>query len=290
MKSPLRITLVQSNLHWQDIDANLHMFSEKLTGVSDADLIVLPEMFTTGFSMAAEQLAEEMEGKSVQWMRELAKEKNAVVTGSLIIKVPSSSDRAEGEVVWLYYNRLIWMKPDGKYLTYDKRHLFNLSGEEKVYTAGTEKWIVELNGWKICPLICYDLRFPVWSRNAPHPNPPQRGGPTEEGPYDVLLYVANWPERRIQAWKYLLIARAIENQCYTIGLNRVGNDGNDIYHSGDSMAVDALGNIIYHKEHIEDITTIELNYEELHKLRESLPFLKDADSFEINPKAKFKSH
>ena len=273
MKAPLRITLVQSSLHWQDVDANLAMFSSKLTGVSGADLIVLPEMFTTGFSMDAERLAEEMDGKAVNWMRELAKEKNAVVTGSLIIKAPDVDD----EERWCYYNRLIWMKPDGKYLTYDKRHLFSLSGEEKVYTAGTEKWIAELNGWKICPLICYDLRFPVWSRN-------------DVDGYDVLLYVANWPERRVQAWKYLLIARAIENQCYTIGLNRVGNDGKDIYHSGDSMAVDALGNIIYHKEHTEDVTTIELHYEELHKLRESLPFLKDADSFEVNPKAKFRSH
>lgn len=273
MKAPLHITLVQSNLHWQDADANLQMFSDKLTGVSATDLIVLPEMFSTGFSMAAEQLAEEMNGKSVNWMRDLAKEKNAVVTGSLIIKAPNP----DIEDAWCYFNRLVWMKPDGKYLTYDKRHLFSLSGEEKVFEAGTEKLIVELNGWKICPLVCYDLRFPVWSRNI------------EDG-YDILLYVANWPERRIQAWKYLLIARAIENQCYTIGVNRVGNDGNDIYHSGDSIAVDALGNILYHKEQVEDVTTIELHYEDLQKLRESLPFLKDADSFEVNPRRKIKAH
>lgn len=283
MKSSLRITLVQSNLHWQDVDANLQMFSDKLTSVSDTDLIVLPEMFSTGFSMSAEQLAEEMNGKAVNWMRTVAKAKNAVVTGSLIIK----ESNPDIEDAWCYFNRLIWMKPDGKYLTYDKRHLFSLSGEEKVYVAGTDKWIVELNGWKICPLICYDLRFPVWSRNTITPSPSGRAG---EGTYDVLLYVANWPERRIQAWKYLLISRAIENQCYTIGLNRVGNDGNDIYHSGDSMVVDALGNILYHKEQAEDVTTIELNYEDLQKLRESLPFLKDADSFEVNPKTKFRNH
>lgn len=273
MKAALHITLVQSNLHWQDAGTNLQMFSHKLTSVSDTDLIVLPEMFSTGFSMAAEQLAEEMDGKSVSWMRDLAKQKNAVVTSSLIIKEPNP----DIEEAWCYFNRLIWMKPDGKCLTYDKRHLFSLSGEEKVFEAGTEKIIVELNGWKICPLVCYDLRFPVWSRN------------TVDG-YDILLYVANWPERRIQAWKYLLIARAIENQCYTIGLNRVGNDGNDIYHSGDSMAVDALGNILYHKEQVEDVTTIELHYEDLQKLRETLPFLKDADSFEVNPRSKFRSH
>lgn len=273
MKPPLKVTLVQSSLHWQDIDANLQMFSDKLTGISSTDLIVLPEMFSTGFSMQAEQLAEEMDGKAVNWMHRLAKEKNAVVTGSLIIKEPNP----DNEDAWCYYNRLVWMKPDGKYLTYDKRHLFSLSGEERIYEAGTEKLILELNGWKICPLICYDLRFPVWSRN------------TADG-YDVLLYVANWPERRIQAWKYLLIARAIENQCYTIGLNRIGNDGNDMYYSGDSMVVEPLGNTIYHKEHIEGITTIELNYEDLLKLRENLPFLKDADTFELNPRTKFRGH
>ncbi len=263
----LRITLIQSNLHWENISANLDMFTQKIAAIRQpADLIVLPEMFSTGFSMKAKELAETMEGSAIQWMRKMAAEKNRVLTGSLII-----------EENGLFYNRLIWMRADGTYETYDKRHLFSLSGEEKTYTAGREKIVVELNGWRICPLICYDLRFPVWSRNR-------------NAEYDVLLYVANWPERRVQAWKYLLIARAIENQSYCIGLNRVGNDGNDVYHSGDSMAVDALGNVLYHKEHNEDISTIELGYEELKKTRNTFRFLNDADDFVIDPKGKIKGH
>lgn len=264
---PLRVTLIQSELQWENIPGNLAMFSQKIATFREAtDLIVLPEMFSTGFSMRVNELAESMDGSAVQWMRKTAAEKNCIVTGSLIIE-------EAGE----YYNRLVWMRPDGSFETYDKRHLFSLSGEEKVYTPGEKSLVVEVNGWRIRPLICYDLRFPVWSRN-------------KNSEYDVLLYVANWPERRIQAWKYLLIARAIENQCYAIGLNRVGNDGNDMYHSGDSMAVDAMGNLLYHQQHNENITTITLNQEELWKVRNTLKFLEDADDFEINPKAKFKSH
>jgi omega-amidase len=260
----LRVTLIQSILHWEDISANLEMFSQKISTIGETDLIILPETFSTGFSMNP-KFAEEQNGLSVEWMKKMAAEKNCVITGSLMIK-----ERGK------YFNRLYWVKPDGEFYTYDKRHLFILSDEPKFFTAGKERLIVELNGWKICPLICYDLRFPVWARNRDE--------------YDVLLYVANWPERRAQAWKYLLIARAIENQCYTIGLSRVGNDGNDIYHSGDSMVLDPLGNVLYHKHHEENITTLELNYEELQKAREQLPFLKDADDFILNPKAKFKSH
>jgi len=265
--NPLRITIVQSQLHWEDTAANLQMFTDKLTHVSDTDLIVLPETFSTGFSMQAVHLAEGMDGTAVNWMRKTAAEKNAVITGSLIIK--------EGNEI---YNRLIWMQPDGKFNYYNKRHRFSIGGEGEVFTAGAERIIVELNGWKICPLICYDLRFPVWSRN------------TAEDGYDVLLYVANWPERRIQAWKYLLVARAIENQCYTVGVNCIGTDGNDIYSTGDSMVIDALGNIVYHSPRQDDIHTVELSYADLQKLRTDLPFLKDADSFEVNPHHKFKSH
>lgn len=263
----LQITLIQSNLHWENIRANLDMFSEKINAIKQpTDLIVLPEMFSTGFSMQAGELAETMDGTAIQWMRKTAAEKNCVITGSLIIT-------EEGR----YYNRLVWMRADGTFETYNKRHLFSLSGEEKTYTAGREKIVVELNGWRICPLICYDLRFPVWSRNR-------------SAEYDVLLYVANWPERRVQAWKYLLIARAIENQSYCIGLNRVGNDGNDTYHSGDSMAVDALGNVLYHQQHNEGVTTIELDYDELKKTRNTFRFLNDADDFIIDPKGKIKGH
>jgi predicted amidohydrolase len=261
----LRVTLIQSILHWEDIAANLEMFSQKIAAVNKTDLIILPETFSTGFSINP-KLAQEETESAVQWMKKTAAEKGCVITGSLMIK--------EGERL---YNRLYWVRPDGSFLKYDKRHLFCISDEPKFFTAGTERLIAELNGWKICPLICYDLRFPVWARNT-------------NTAYDVLLYVANWPERRAQAWKYLLIARAIENQAYVVGVNRVGNDGNDISHTGDSMALDPLGNVLYHKIDEEAIATIELNYEELKKHREQLPFLKDADDFVLNPKAKFKRH
>lgn len=265
--TPLHVTLIQSNLHWENITANLAMFSQKIVAIKEAtDVIVLPEMFSTGFSMRAAELAEPMDGSAVQWMQKTAAEKNCVITGSLIIEEAGD-----------YFNRLVWMRPDGTFDTYDKRHLFSLGGEEKTYTAGTAPLVVTIKGWRVRPLICYDLRFPVWSRN-------------KNAGYDVLLYVANWPERRIQAWKYLLIARAIENQAYAIGLNRTGNDGNDMYHSGDSMVLDPLGNVLYHKQQEEDTATIELNYDELQKLRATFRFLEDGDDFVINPKAKFKSH
>jgi predicted amidohydrolase len=265
----LRITLIQTALHWENIEANLSMFSEKVEYIKEqTDLIILPEMFSTGFSMKADMLAEEMHNsKAISWMKKAAQERKCAVTGSLMMR--------SGEE---FFNRLIWVHPDGIIQHYDKRHLFGLSKEEEVYSPGQELLMVELNGWKIRPLICYDLRFPVWSRN----------GATE--PYDLLLYVANWPERRVYAWKHLLVARAIENQCYVAGLNRVGNDGTDIYHSGDSMVLDPLGNTLYHKEHDEDICTIELSYEELQKVRTNLPFLKDADSFIINPKTRIQGH
>ena len=201
----LRVTLIQSNLHWENIPANLEMFSKKIATISETDLIVLPETFTTGFSMNP-KFAETMDGTSVAWMKKTAKEKNSVVCGSLMIN-------DDGR----FYNRLVWMKPDGESLTYDKRHLFCMSDEPKFFTAGTERLIVELNGWRICPLVCYDLRFPVWARcfdSAQH----------DIAPYDILLYVANWPERRNVAWKTLLPARAVENQAYVIGANRVGVD------------------------------------------------------------------
>ena len=269
----LVVTLIQSNLHWENIPANLEMFSKKITAIQGKpDIIVLPETFSTGFTIDAKEQAEEMESsKAVEWMKRTAKEKNCVVTGSLMLREKKK-----------FFNRLIWMQSDGNFQIYDKRHLFSYADEDATYTAGEERLIVELNGWKICPLVCYDLRFPVWSRNSLSP----AGVPA----YDVLLYVANWPERRVQAWKYLLIARAIENQSYVVGLNRTGNDGKDNYYSGDSLVADALGNILYHKAETEDIYTIELNYDELQIVRNTLQFLKDADPFALDQRSKIKSH
>jgi omega-amidase len=194
-------------------------------------------------------------------MQRIAKQRKIILTGSLIIK--------EGDQ---YFNRMIWMLPNGQYGHYDKRHLFAYAEEDKYYTPGTERMIASVNGWKIHLLVCYDLRFPVWSRQT------QSG---DEAEYDVLLYVANWPERRNHAWKTLLKARAIENQCYVIGLNRVGKDGNDIYYSGDSMVVDAMGETLYEKAHEEDIFTITLEKDPLLEIRKKLPFLKDADAFRL---------
>jgi omega-amidase len=274
MPQNLNITLIQADLHWENIDANLAMFSAKTERINGAtDIIILPEMFSTGFSMNAPSLAEKMDGKAVNWMKQTAAAKNCVVTGSLIIAEPVGRSKSEMR----YYNRLVWMPPDGEYLYYDKRHLFSLSKEEMVFTPGNQRLVAEWKGWKICPLICYDLRFPVWSRNNGYG-------------YDLLLYVANWPERRVYAWKQLLVARAIENQCYVAGVNRVGNDGMDFYYSGDSMVVDTMGNVLYHKSEGEDVFTVELNYEALLKTRESLPFLKDADQFSLNPKLKIQAH
>ncbi len=255
----LRVTLIQSNLHWENIDANLSMFDEKISSVENTDLILLPEMFSTGFSMKPELFAEEMGGRTIEWMKNISSKKNVVLCGSVMIKDSGK-----------YFNRLIWMQPDGNFFTYDKRHLFRMGEENNHYSRGDKKLIVEWKGWKICPLVCYDLRFPVWSRNAEN--------------YDLLLYVANWPERRIQAWKSLLIARAIENQCYTIGLNRVGGDGNKIFHSGDSSVIDMKGEILFQKTNNEIIHTIELSKSNLDSYRKEFPVLLDKDEFELKIK------
>ena len=258
------------------------MLEKKIMSVTDrTEVIVLPEMFSTGFSMKPEALAETMAGETVQWMKRMAAEKRAVFTGSVIIEDPSLA--AEGEKY--YCNRLIWMLPNGQYGYYDKRHLFAFAGEEQHYTAGKKRLIASVNGWKINLQICYDLRFPVWARQQSQ----------EEGPeYDVLVYVANWPERRSLAWKTLLQARAIENQCYVIGVNRVGNDGNDIYHSGDSMVIDPLGEILYHGKNIEDVFTIALDKGKLEEVRQKMPFWRDGDLFllvspQTSPAAEFSS-
>jgi omega-amidase len=261
MSDVLKVTIIQTSLHWEDVDANLEMFSEKISALKEtSDVIILPEMFSTGFSMNASALSEPMNGKAVKWMQEKASEKNCVITGSLIIKEDNK-----------FYNRLIWMKPDGSFEVYDKRHLFALAHEDKTYTPGNKKLIVEYKGWKIHPLVCYDLRFPVWSRR------------TKKEDYDLLIYAANWPERRIAAWSQLLIARAIENQCYVAGVNRVGNDGNNIYHSGDSAIINYKGEAINNSCADESCSeTISLSQKELTTFREQLPFIEDADDFTIN--------
>jgi predicted amidohydrolase len=276
--SPLSMTLIQTTLHWEDKEANLLMLEEKIKSIQQpTHVVVLPEMFSTGFSMKPEQFAENMQGATMQWMKRIAAEKKIILTGSFIAE-------EEGQ----YFNRLIWMLPNGQYGQYDKRHLFAYGGEDKYYTAGTERLIASVNGWKINLQVCYDLRFPVWARQTPSaqsPSPPGesrsfgRGEANSE--YDILMYVANWPEKRSIAWKNLLQARAIENQSYVIGVNRVGNDGNNIYHSGDSMVIDPLGEILYHKEHDEDIATITLDKKHLIEVRERFPFWKDADDFNI---------
>lgn len=260
--SSLTITTIQTSLHWEDKKANLQMLEEKIMGIKEkTELVVLPEMFSTGFSMKPELLAETMDGESVQWLKRIAAEKKVILTGSLIIEAEQH-----------YYNRLIWMLPNGQHGVYDKRHRFAFAGEDKHYTAGYKRLIASVKGWKINLQVCYDLRFPVWARQQSQP---------EGSEYDILVYVANWPERRSLAWKTLLQARAIENQCYVIGVNRVGNDGNEIYHSGDSMIIDPLGETLYHKKDDDDIHTITLQKERLDAVRTKLPFLRDADDFMI---------
>ena len=266
----LKITVIQSELHWENMDKNLDVFSEKISSIKDkTDLIILPEMFSTGFTMNVKTCSETMSGKTVEWLKSKAKEKNCVITGSVIIRdnAPSPLERAGGEA---YYNRLIWMRPDGTFEHYNKRHLFRLAHENQTYTSGIKKIITEIKGWKICPLVCYDLRFPVWSRR------------TKQQDYDLLIYAANWPDRRIHAWRTLLIARAIENQSYVAGVNRIGNDGNMIYHSGYSAVLDFKGEpLSISKPNDEFIETISLSKESLLDFRKHFAFADDADEFRI---------
>ena len=263
--SSLTITLIQTALAWEDKPNNLQMLEDKIRGINQrTELVVLPEMFSTGFSMRPEMLAEPMEGETVDWMRRISAEQKIVLTGSCIIE-------EEGK----YYNRLIWMLPNGHCGYYDKRHLFAFAGENNHYTPGNKRLIGSIKGWKINLQICYDLRFPVWSRQSPEEkNTPE---------YDILIYVANWPERRSHAWKTLLCARAIENQCFTIGVNRVGRDGHNIDHSGNSLVIDPLGEVLYHKANEEDVFTITLEKERLEEVRAKYPFWKDSDGFILQP-------
>lgn len=268
--STLSITLIQAALHWEDPEANRRMFQQKIESVSHKmELVVLPEAFNTGFSMRPEQIAETMDGPTMAWMRELAHRKKIILTGSVFIR---ENDQ--------YFNRLLWVLPNGQVGHYDKRHLFAYAGEHEHFTAGSRRFIASVKGWRIFLQVCYDLRFPVWSRQQlTRPVSPDRYYPT--GEYDILLNVANWPERRNLAWKTLLAARAIENQCYVVGVNRIGEDGNGVYHSGDSRVIDPFGEILYEKTHDADIHTIVLEKSILHDARTKLPFLNDADSFTI---------
>lgn len=264
--STLTITLIQTKLYWENKDANLRMLEEKINSIPQkTEIVVLPEMFSTGFSMKPELLAETMEGETVAWMKNLSAKNGVIITGSIIIK--------ENEK---FYNRLIWMLPNGQYGYYDKRHLFGFAHEDEHYSAGEKRLVASVKGWKINLLVCYDLRFPVWSRQQVN-----KEGENIEPEYDLLIYVANWPERRNHAWKTLLCARAIENQAYVVGVNRVGKDGNEIYHSGDSMVIDPLGEVLYHRADDEDIFTLTLEKENLDNVRSKFPFWKDGDQFRI---------
>ncbi len=273
--STLTVTTIQTNLHWEEKSANLRMLEEKIAAIEErTELVVLPEMFSTGFSMKPSELAEDMEGETMAWMKRVSRENGIILTGSFI-----ATENAG------YYNRLVWMLPNGQYGYYDKRHLFGYAGEDKHYQAGNKRLIASVNGWKINLQVCYDLRFPVWARNRVlDPDQNRAGAPasTTSPEYDLLVYVANWPERRSHAWKTLLCARAIENQCYVIGVNRVGSDGNNIYHSGNSLVIDPLGQVLYHMADQEDVSTISLQKEKLEEVREKFPFWKDADSFTIH--------
>ena len=268
----LTITTIQSNLAWEDKATNLRMFEQKITSIEEkTEIVVLPEMFSTGFSMKPALLAETMDGETIEWMKRVSRENAIVLTGSVIIKDEEK-----------FYNRLVWMLPNGQYGYYNKRHLFAFAEEDKHYSAGNKRLIASVKGWKINLQVCYDLRFPVWARQAPtQPRPGEEEYPATE--YDVLVYVANWPERRSHAWKTLLCARAIENQCYVVGVNRVGSDANNIAYSGNSLVIDPLGQVLYHMADEEDVNTVTLQKEMLDDVRSKFPFWKDADSFMITP-------
>lgn len=258
MSQNLQIALLQLDLKWESPALNREMISVEIEKLSDAvDLIVLPEMFTTGFTMNAEALAEKSDGLTFKWLQDKAKQKNAAITGSIIV-----SENGH------YYNRLFFVFPNGNFKIYDKRHTFTLAKEDLTYTAGEERLIVEYRNWRICPLICYDLRFPVWARN------------TED--YDLLIYVANWPEKRISAWDALLKARAIENMSYCVGVNRTGFDGNGHKYPGHTSAYDALGEPLM--DNFQDKVAsfeLELKKEHLQNTRDKLKFLEDRDQFSL---------
>jgi len=254
----LNIAVIQTSLIWENAIENRNQLFEKISEtIEEVDVFVLPEMFSTGFSMHPRNISERMDGETVKWMKDLAKKKNAAIAGSIIISENNN-----------FYNRFLFVHPSGEINQYDKRHLFTLAGEEKVYTAGMKKIIVNYKGWKICPLVCYDLRFPVWARNVED--------------YDVLMYVANWPKRRIEAWDALLKARSIENMTYVVGVNRVGLDANNFEYNGHSVVYNCMGESLSNiEEGKECVTIIKLEKDHISKVRNKLNFLNDKDIFEI---------
>jgi len=256
MSTNLHTAIIQSDLVWENPIENRRIFTQKINAIQkEVDLIVLPEMFTTGFSMHPKRFAETMTGETVGWLQKMATENKVAIVGSVIITENNN-----------YYNRLLFVHPDGTIEAYDKKHLFSYGGEDKVYTSGNTRLLIMYKGWKICPLICYDLRFPVWARNTVE--------------YDILLYVANWPKARISAWDTLLKARAIENMSYCIGVNRVGTDANGYQYSGNSIAIDCLGaEMTPVCEHEENTIYVTLEKERLLKSRKKLGFLEDKDAF-----------
>ncbi|MEP0263172.1 amidohydrolase [Dokdonia sp.] len=257
MEETLQVALIQSHLLWENPTANLVNFDALLEDVSDStQLIILPEMFTTGFSMDPVTHAESMDGKTVQWLKKWSQKKNAAVCGSIIITDDNK-----------YYNRFLFATPEGKIQSYDKRHRFMMAGEGGLYTAGQETMLIEYKGWKIFPQICYDLRFPVFARNTVE--------------YDVLIYVANWPKPRVGAWDALLKARAIENMSYCIGVNRIGLDGNGLEYVGHSAVYNVLGDEIAFAKAEEKIITATLSKNHIKETRQRLPFLEDKDEFKI---------
>ncbi|RCS26194.1 amidohydrolase [Polaribacter sp. WD7] len=257
MQNELNVVGIQTDLVWENPEQNRIVFEDKIHTLHNIDLVILPEMFTTGFTMHPEKIAESMQGITISWMQKMAKKHDFAICGSIVI----ADDKN-------YYNRFVFVHPSGKINTYDKRHSFTLAGEDKVYTSGNSKLIVDYKGWKICPLICYDLRFPVWARNTEN--------------YDLLIYMANWPVTRIKAWDTLLKARAIENISYTVGVNRIGKDANDYVYSGNSLVVDYLGNELSSLASNE-IGLVKATLEKVaqNTVRKKLGFLNDRDSFDI---------
>lgn len=262
--APLRVSLVQGDTRWHDAAANRDYYGSLVRSLKgQSDLIVLPETFLSGFTNETLGNAETMDGESLHWLRDLAADAGAVVTGSLVVR------QAE-----LCVNRMVWMRPDGRHEVYDKRHLFRMAGEHERYAGGNERLVVELNGWRILPQICYDLRFPVWLRNRYD----REAGRFD---YDLAIFVANWPSARRGPWRTLLRARAIENLAYVVGVNRVGVDGNQLHYAGDSAAIDFVGEALVDLGPREQVVTVSLDAEALAAHRQRFPAWMDADDFEL---------
>ena len=253
----MNVALIQTNIIWENPAENRSVLEAKINSITnDIDLLILPEMFTSGFTMNPSSVAETMQGTTIFWLKNIAKAKNCAITGSLIITENKN-----------FYNRMVFVFPDGEIQYYDKKHLFTLAGEDKVYTSGTEKVLVNYNNWKICLQVCYDLRFPVFSRNTEN--------------YDLLIYVASWPKVRTNAWDILLKARAVENISYVIGVNRIGTDNNNFEYIGHSQIIDELGNFIIKPTENEGVFIADLEKNKMIETRKKLNFLEDRDYFDL---------